>query len=417
MRRLSRRVVVTGLGAVTPVGTGTEAVWEGLLAGKSGVRPITEWDTSAFPARFAASVPEFDPLDYMERKDARHTDRFAQLGIAAADLAWKDSGLLSIDPERTGVIAGTGIGGMTTFVEQVGVLTTRGPSRVSPFFIPMMIGNILAGQLAIRFGLKGPNVTTVTACASSGNALGDALRAIQHGEADVMLAGGAESVLIPIAFAGFCSMRALSTRNDDYEHASRPFDRERDGFVMGEGAAFLVLESLEHAEARNAHIYAEFIGYGRSSDAYHVVEPHPEGEGAALAMERVLLDAGVKPEDVDYINAHGTSTPLGDQVETLAIKRVFGPHAYRLGVSSTKSVTGHLLGAAGALEAMATIQALDHQVMPPTANLTNPDPACDLDYIPNDPRPRDLEVAISNGFGFGGHNVSLAFRRWMPPSQ
>ncbi|MCL8207819.1 MAG: beta-ketoacyl-ACP synthase II [Actinomycetia bacterium] len=409
---MDRRVVVTGLGAVTPVGTGHEAFWEGLLAARSGVRPISHFDASAFPTRFAADVPDFDPARYLDRKDIRRTDRYAQLGIAAAQLAWDDAGLERVDPLRGGVLVGTGIGGIQSLVEQAEVLDKRGPSRVSPFFIPMMIGNMLAGLLAMRFGLQGPNVTTVTACASSGHALGDALRAIQSGEADVMLAGGAEAALIPLAFAGFCSMRALSTRNEDPEHASRPFDRDRDGFVMGEGAGFLVLESLEHARARGARIYAEFVGYGRSADAFHMVEPHPEGAGAVLCMERALEDAGLRPEDVDYINAHGTSTPLGDVAETVAIKRLFGEHAYRLAVSSTKSVTGHLLGAAGAVEAIATVKALAEQVIPPTANLDHPDPACDLDYVPGRPRPAALTVALSNAFGFGGHNVTLAFRRF-----
>jgi 3-oxoacyl-[acyl-carrier-protein] synthase II len=397
---------------VTPVGTGVEAFWQGLLAARSGVRPISHFDASAYPTRFAADVPDFDPARYLDRKDIRRTDRYAQLGIAAAQMAWDDAGLGRVDPLRGGVIVGTGIGGIQSLVEQAEILEHRGPSRVSPFFIPMMIGNMLAGLLAMRFGLHGPNVTTVTACASSGHALGEAFRAIQSGEAEVMLAGGAEAALIPLAFAGFCSMRALSTRNEDPEHASRPFDRDRDGFVMGEGAGFLVLESLAHARGRGARIYAELAGYGRSADAYHMVEPHPEGTGAVLSMERALEDAGIRPEEVDYINAHGTSTPLGDVAETLAIKRLFGEHAYRLAVSSTKSVTGHLLGAAGAVEAIATVKALAEQVIPPTANLENPDPACDLDYVPGRPRSASLTVALSNAFGFGGHNVTLAFRRF-----
>jgi 3-oxoacyl-[acyl-carrier-protein] synthase II len=410
---VDRRVVVTGLGAVTPVGVGTDRFWQGLLAAQSGIRPIDQFDASQLPTRFAASVPDFDPLAYLDRKEARHLDRFAQMGLAAAEMAWQDSGLRQVDPARAGVIAGTGIGGITTLLEQEAVLNNRGPSRVSPFLIPMMIGNILAGHAAIRFGLRGPNLTTVTACASSGHALGEALRAIQHGEADVMLAGGAESVMVPVAFAGFSSMRALSTRNDDYAHASRPFDRDRDGFVIGEGAGFVVLESFRHAERRGARIYAEFAGYGRSADAYHIVEPHPEGEGAALAMQRALDDAGLTVDDIDYINAHGTSTPVGDVAETVAIKRVFGERAYRIGVSSTKSVTGHLLGAAGAVEAVATVLALVHQTMPPTANLDHADPACDLDYVPREPRAAHLRAALSNAFGFGGHNATLAFRAWV----
>ena len=408
---MSRQVVITGLGAVTPIGIGRDAFWQGLLAARSGVRPIVEFDASSYPTRFAATIPDFDPLQYLERKEMRHMDRFTQLGMAAAQLAWDDAGITQVDAERSGVMVGTGIGGMGTLVNQLEVLNERGPSRVSPFFIPMMIGNILAGHIAIRFNLQGPNVTAVTACASSGHALGDALHAIQSGEADLVLAGGTESVILPIAFAGFCSMRALSTRNDDYEHASRPFDRDRDGFVIGEGAGFLVLESLEHARSRHAHVYAELVGFGRSADAFHIVEPHPEGTGAVLAMQRGLQDAGVSPADVDYINAHGTSTPLGDLAETIAIKRVFGEQAYRVAISSTKSMTGHLLGAAGAVEAIATVLAIRHQIIPPTANLVHPDPACDLDYVPLEPRAQPVRVAMSNAFGFGGHNATLVFRQ------
>jgi len=407
-----RRVVVTGLGVISPVGTGHAAFWEGLLAAKSGVRPIRSFDVSSYSTRFAADVPDFDPVQYVDRKDARHMDRYAQLGIAAAQLAWDDAGLSTADPARSGVLVGTGIGGMQTLVDQLHMLDARGPGRVSPFFIPMMIGNILAGHCAIRFHLEGPNVSITTACASSGHAVGEAFRAIRYGEADLMLSGGAEAVLLPIALAGFSSMRALSTKNDDYLHASRPFDRERDGFVMGEGAGMLILESLDHALARGAHIYAEVVGYGRSADAYHIVEPHPEGHGAVGAMQAALADADLLPEAIGYINAHGTSTPLGDAAETVAIKRVFGDHAYRLAVSSTKSVTGHLFGAAGAVEAIATVLALYYQTLPPTANLDYPDPACDLDYVPNAARPAAITAALSNAFGFGGHNASLAFGRW-----
>jgi 3-oxoacyl-[acyl-carrier-protein] synthase II len=412
------RVVVTGLGIVSPVGTGHQAFWEGLLAAKSGVRPIRTFDASTYPTRFAADVPDFDPAQYLDRKDIRHMDRFAQLGVAAAQLAWDDAGFSAgePDPERSGVLMGTGIGGMDTLVSQLKVLEARGPARVSPFFIPMMIGNMLAGHCAIRFNLRGPNVSTTTACASSGHALGDALRAIQYGEADVMLSGGAEAVLLPIALAGFSSMRALSTNNEDYAHASRPFDRDRDGFVMGEGAGVVVLESWEHAAARGAHIYAELAGYGRSADAYHIVEPHPDGDGAAAAMRAALADAGLHPEDIGYINAHGTSTPLGDLAETKAIKRVFGEHAYKLAVSSTKSVTGHLFGAAGAVEAIATTLALYRQVLPPTANLEHPDDECDLDYVPLTARPASVRAALTNAFGFGGHNASLALTTWAEAS-
>ena len=411
-RSCGRRVAITGLGVISPVGTGHRDFWSGLLAARSGARPIQAFDASGYPTRFAADVPDFDPGAYLDRKDVRHMDRFTQLGVAAAQLAWDDGGLGPVDPHRTGVSMGTGIGGMQTLVDQLHVLESRGPGRVSPFFIPMMIGNMLAGQCAIRFGLMGPNASVTTACASSGHAVGDALRAIQHGDADVMLAGGAEAVLLPIALAGFSSMRALSTNNDDYQHASRPFDARRDGFVMGEGAGVLVLEALDHAERRGAHIYAELVGYGRSADAHHMVEPHPDGAGAVAAMQAALADANLAPEDIGYINAHATSTPLGDAAETAAIKRVFGAHAYRLAVSSTKSVTGHLFGAAGAVEAIATALALHHEVLPPTANLESPDPECDLDYVPQVPRPLAVQAALSNAFGFGGHNASLAFRAW-----
>ncbi|CAB1129110.1 beta-ketoacyl-acyl carrier protein synthase II (involved in pimelate synthesis) [Candidatus Hydrogenisulfobacillus filiaventi] len=410
--RTRERVVVTGMGAVTPIGIGLEQFWEGLTSGVSGVGPVTSFDASPFPSRIAAEVRDFDPLRYMDRKEVRHTDRFVQFVLAAAGEAWADAGLGEVDPERAGSIVGTGIGGMSTLIDQHITLLDRGPGRISPFFIPMMIANIASGRLAINYGLNGPNVTTVSACASSGHAVGDAMRAIQWGEADVMLTGGTEAAVIPIAFAGFCAMKALSTRNDDPAHASRPFDRQRDGFVMGEGAGFLVLESERHARARGARIYAELVGYGRSADAYHVVEPHPEGLGAALAMRRALQDAGLAPEDVDYINAHGTATPKGDIAETLAIKRVFGDYAYRLPVSSTKSSTGHLLGAAGAVEMVASILALTKQVVPPTINLEEPDPECDLDYVPNQPREHRMEVVMSNTFGFGGQNCTLVAKEY-----
>ncbi len=410
----TRRVVITGLGVISPVGTGHRSFWDGLLAARSGVRPISRFDASNYPTRFAADVPDFDPAAYLDRKDVRHMDRYTQLGVAAAQLAWDDAELRSPDPWRSGVSMGTGIGGMETLVDQLHVLESRGPGRVSPFFIPMMIGNMLAGQTAIRFGLMGPNASVTTACASSGHAVGDAMRTIQHGDADLMLAGGAEAVLLPIALAGFSSMRALSTNNDDLAHASRPFDAQRDGFVMGEGAGVLVLEALDHAQARGVPIYAELVGYGRSADAYHMVEPHPDGDGAVAAMRAALQDAHLAPEAIGYINAHGTSTPLGDAAETAAIKRVFAAHAYQLAVSSTKSVTGHLFGAAGAVEAIATALALHHQVLPPTANWEHADPACDLDYVPNVPRPAHVAAALSNAFGFGGHNASLAFGVWPP---
>lgn len=408
------RVVVTGMGVISPVGSSLKSFWAGLISGRSAVGPVTRFDVSEFSTRIAAEVHDFDPLKYLEKKDARHMDRFVQLAIGAGQEAYDDAALPELDPDRAGVSVGTGIGGMETLTEQHQILLSRGPSRVSPFFIPKMIGNIAGGQLAMRFNFQGPNETLVTACASSGSALGDAMHAIQFGEADVMLTGGTEAVLLPISFAGFCAMKAMSIRNEDPEHASRPFDRERDGFVMGEGSGFVVLESLTHAKKRGARIYAELIGYGRSADAYHVVEPHPEGRGAAQAMRRAIQDAGIKPYEVDYINAHGTSTPKGDLAETLAIKNVFGAHAYNLAISSTKSSTGHLLGAAGAVEMIAAILALQYQTVPPTVNLDNPSPDCDLNYVPNHPQARDVHVVMSNAFGFGGQNASLVAREYIP---
>ncbi len=408
------RVVITGMGVISPVGSGLSAFWDGLTSGHSAVGPVTRFDVSQFSTRIAAEVHDFDPLRYLEKKEVRHMDRFVQLAIGAAQEAYNDAGLVEIDPARAGVAVGTGIGGMETLTEQHETLLTKGASRVSPYFIPKMIGNIAGGQLAIRFNFQGPNVTLVTACASSGSALGDAFRAIQYGEADIMLAGGAEAVLLPISFAGFCAMKAMSTRNDDPHHASRPFDRDRDGFVMGEGAGFLVLESLSFAQNRRARIYAELVGYGRSADAYHVVEPHPEGRGAIQSMYRALADAGLDPHEVDYINAHGTSTMKGDLAETLAIKNVFGDHAYQLAVSSTKSSTGHLLGAAGAVEMIASVMAIMRQQVPPTVNLDHASPDCDLNYVPNRPQNRRVRVVMSNAFGFGGQNASLIAREYIP---
>ncbi len=409
-----RRVVVTGMGVISPVGSTLDDFWSGLISGKSGVGPVTRFDVSDFPTRIAAEVKDFDPLKYVDRKEARHMDRFVQLAIGAAQEAFTDAGLHDPDPERTGVSVGTGIGGMETLTEQHEILLTRGPSRVSPFFIPKMIANIAGGQVAMRFNLQGPNVTLVTACASSGSAIGDALRAVQFGEADIMLAGGTEAVLLPISFAGFCSMKAMSTCNEDPAHASRPFDVRRDGFVMGEGAGFLVLESVESAQTRKAHIYAEIVGYGRSADAYHVVEPHPDGRGAVQAMRRALQDAALSPESIDYINAHGTSTQKGDLAETVAIKNVFGPHAYDLAVSSTKSVTGHLLGAAGAVELIASILAIQQQQVPPTANLEEPSADCDLNFVPKTAQKRPVHTVMSNAFGFGGQNAALIAQEYLP---
>jgi len=413
----AQRVVVTGMGVVTPVGTGVESFWQGITSGKSAVGPVTQFDASAFPTRIAAEIHDFDPANYMDRKDVRRADRFAQLAVAASQEAWKDANLSEINPERSGVLVGTGIGGMGTLIQQYDILRERGPERVSPFFIPMMIANIAGGQLAMRYGLLGPNATVVTACASSGNAIGDAMRTIQWGEADLMLTGGTEAVILSIAFAGFCAMKAMSTRNEEPEKASRPFDRERDGFVMGEGAGFLVLESLTHAQARNAPVYAELTGYGRSADAYHIVEPHPEGIGAAFSMRQALRDAHLAAEDIDYVNAHGTSTSKGDLAETLAIKDVFQDRAYRVAVSSTKSSTGHLLGAAGAVELIASILAIRHQTLPPTVNLDEPSAECDLDYVPNQARPARIRRIMSNAFGFGGQNATLIAEEFKQDAQ
>ncbi|MBE3590274.1 MAG: beta-ketoacyl-ACP synthase II [Firmicutes bacterium] len=404
------------MGVVTPVGVGVDAFWEGLVSGRSGVGRITRFDPSAFDVRIGAEVRDFDPLQYMDRKEARRTDRYAQFFVAAVRMAVEASGIdfSKVDGERVGVAFGSGIGGMETLYQQVQLLLERGPDRVSPFLVPMMIANIAAGQAAIDYGLRGPNATYVTACASSAHAIGEALRILQRGDADVMVVGGSEAAFVPIAIAGFSSMKALSTRNDDPERASRPFDAERDGFVMGEGAGALILETEAHARRRGARILAELCGYGSTADAYHITQPAPGGEGGARAMKLALKDAGLRPEDIDYINAHATSTPVGDAAETAAIKSVFGEHAHRLAVSSTKSMTGHLLGAAGAVEAIVCVKALLEQVLPPTINYEHPDPECDLDYVPNRARPAAVRAALTNSFGFGGHNVSLVFRRWEP---
>jgi 3-oxoacyl-[acyl-carrier-protein] synthase II len=385
-----------------------------LRTARNGIHRITRFDPTPFASHMAGEINDFDPASYMYKKESRRMDRFCQFGVAAARQAVEDAqlDLSREDPTRIAIAVGSGIGGIETFAEQVQVLETKGPGRVSPFFIPMMIPNMAAGQISIFLGLKGPSLTTVSACASSADAIGQALRLIQRGEADVVLAGGTEAPIAPISLAGFGSMKALSTRNDDPEHACRPFDRDRDGFVMGEGAGMVLVEELEHARARGARIYAELVGYGATSDAYHITAPPPGGEGSARAMAAALADAGLRPEDVDYINAHGTSTSYNDLYETQAIKSVFGDHAYRIPVSSTKSMTGHLLGAAGAVEFIACLFALQEGLLPPTINLENPDPECDLDYVPNTPRPAQVNVVLSNSFGFGGHNVTLALRRY-----
>jgi len=409
-----RRVVITGVGAVTPVGNTADEFWAALVAGRSGIGPITRFDATGYATRIAGEIKGFDPLKYIDKKDDRKFDLFLKYAVACAVMAVEDAGLKTdrVDSTRFGVLVGSGIGGIETLLDNYETLRTKGPDRVSPFFIPMIIVNMASGVISMRFGAKGPNSSVVTACATGNHAIGDAMKIIQRGDADVMIAGGSEAIVIPITIAGFCQMKAMSTRNDDPTRASRPFDVERDGFVCGEGGGLVVLESLEHARARDARIYAEVVGYGMTGDAHHMTAPDPEGDGAARAMAAALRDASLEPSAVGYINAHGTSTPYNDKFETIAIKRVFGEHARRLAVSSTKSMTGHLLGAAGGIEAIATAFALHHGVLPPTMNYEKPDPDCDLDYIPNQARKQDVEVALSNAFGFGGTNATLAFRKY-----
>ncbi|MEO5509888.1 MAG: beta-ketoacyl-ACP synthase II [Longimicrobiales bacterium] len=411
-----RRVVITGVGMLSPVGNDVAETWAGLLAGRSGAGPITQFDTTDHDVRFAAEVKGFDPEKFLERKEARRMDRFAQFAVAASQQAMDDAGLSGkpdgIDFDRVGVIIGSGIGGIATFEEQARVMVERGPKRISPFFVPMFIPDIAAGHVSMRFGARGPNYCTVSACASSAHAIGDAFRIIRHGDADVMIAGGTEATVTPLTIAGFANMKALSSRNDSPETASRPFDATRDGFVLGEGAGVIVMEALEHAQKRGAKILAEVIGFGQSGDAYHLTAPAPEGAGAQLAMKAALKDAGLKTTDVDYINAHGTSTPMNDLNETLAVKAVFGDHAYNLVMGSTKSMTGHLLGAAGAIEAVIATKVINEGIIPPTINFHEADPACDLNYAHNGKVERNVDVAISNSFGFGGHNVCLAFSKY-----
>ena len=409
-----RRVVITGVGAVTPLGNTAEEFWAGLLEGRSGIGPITRFDTTGYPTRIAGEVQGFEPLNYIDKKEARKLDPFLKYAIACAVMAVEDAGLDvgKVDGARFGVLVGSGIGGIETLLDSHEVLRTKGPDRVSPFFIPMLIINMASGLISMRFGAKGPNSSVVTACASGNHAIGDAMKIIERGDADVMIAGGAEAIIVPLTIAGFCQMKAMSTRNDEPTKASRPFDAGRDGFVCGEGGGLVVLESLEHASQREARIYAEVVGYGMTSDAHHMTAPDPEGDGAARAMAGALSDAGLDPTAVSYINAHGTSTPYNDKFETIAIKRVFGDHAYRLAVSSTKSMTGHLLGAAGGIEAIATALAIQHGILPPTVNYETPDPDCDLDYVPNQARKQEIEVALTNAFGFGGTNATLALRKF-----
>lgn len=411
---MKRRVVITGVGVISPVGNDAETFWKSLLEGKSGIDKITSFDASDYPTQIAGEVKNFEPEQYMDKREVRRTDRYVQFALAAAKMALQDAKLEITDEmaEQVGVYIGSGIGGLATWEDQHQVLMEKGPRRVSPFFIPMMIANMASGLVSIEFGAKGPTSSAITACATGTNAIGDAFRLIQHGHANVMITGGAEATIRPMAMAGFCAMKAMSTRNDEPQKASRPFDRDRDGFVMGEGAGILILEELEHAKKRGATIIAEVIGYGMSADAHHITAPSPGGEGAARCMRMALRDAEVAPEAVGYINAHGTSTDQGDIAETMAIKAVFGEHAYKLAVSSTKSMTGHLLGATGGIEAIATAFALRDQVLPPTINLEHPDPECDLDYVPHVARKADVDVAISNTFGFGGHNATIVLKRY-----
>lgn len=408
------RVVITGLGVISPLGIGKEKFWEGLVAGRSGITSITRFPVADFPTQIAGEVRDFDPGLYLDRKEARRMDRYTQYAVAATAMAQADAHLdfSREDPDQVGVIIGTGIGGTETFEEQHQILLEKGPGRVSPFFIPMMIADMAAGYIAILFGARGSNFTIVNACASSANAIGEAFRVLQRGEAEVVITGGAEASVTPMALAGFCALKALSRRNEKPTEASRPFDRERDGFVLGEGAAILILETLAHAQARRAPIYAEIVGYGCTADAYHITAPDPSGAGAVKAMTRALEDAGLSPAEIDYINAHGTSTDLNDKYETKAIKEVFKEDAFRIPVSATKSMTGHLLGAAGALELAACALSVKEGIIHPTINYEFPDPECNLDYVPNVARKKEIQAAISNSFGFGGHNVTLVLKKW-----
>ncbi len=409
------RVVVTGIGVLSCIGQAKDEFWDSLAAGRSGIAEVTNIDASQYPCRIAGEVKEFDPGDYMEKREAKKVDRFTQFAVAAALDAWRDAGLdENREREDAGVLVGSGIGGIKTIEDQLEILRTKGPRRVSPFFIPALIANMASGYISIMLKLRGPNSTVVTACATATHAIGDAYHVVRRGDASVMVAGGAEAAISHLGFAGFCAARALSYRNDEPQKASRPFDKERDGFVMGEGAGVVILESLEHAQERGARIYGEVIGYGMSGDAHHITSPDPDGRGAYLSMSRALGSAGLETHQVDYINAHGTSTEYNDKIETAAIKKLFGPHAYELAISSTKSMTGHLLGAAGGIEIIATLLSIQHQTVHPTINYEYPDPECDLDYTPNQARKRTINIAISNSFGFGGTNATLAVKRFEP---
>jgi 3-oxoacyl-[acyl-carrier-protein] synthase II len=406
-----KRIVITGLGVVTPIGIGIKKFWFSLVTGKCGIDRITRFDCRDFTTKIAAEVKDFAPEEYMSKKELKHLDRFTQYAIAATKMALEDSKIGSIDTDRIGVIMGCGIGGSETWEVQHSNLIKKGPKRVSPFFIPMMIANMASGQISMHFNLKGPNFTIVNACASGTNAIGEAFKLLQKGDADIMVAGGTEASITPLSLAGFSSMRALSVRNDEPSKASRPFDKERDGFVMGEGAGIVVMETLENALKRSADIYAEVIGYGSSADAYHLTQPSPDGEGTSRALKAAMDDAGIVPEQVDYINAHGTSTELNDKFETIAIKNTFGKHAYNLAISSTKSMTGHLLGAAGAVELVATTLTVFEDTIPPTINYEFVDPECDLDYVPNKAIQRVVNIAVSNSMGFGGHNACIILKK------
>ena len=417
---MARRVVVTGLGLITPVGNTVETTWAALMSGRNGVGPIQKFDTEKFSVKFAAEVKDFDPLKFIPKKEARKMGAFIHYAIAAATEAMADSGLQLTEDgkfpaelaENAGTYISSGIGDFWAIEREHSKLLNDGPDRVSPFFIVSAIVNLAAGQVSIRYGAKGPNSATATACSAGAHAIGDSFKIIQRGDADIMICGGAESAITPMSVAGFASMRALSTRNDDPQHASRPFERDRDGFVIGEGAGIMILEELEMAKARGARIYAELVGYGMTADAFHLTMPDETGSGAIRVMQKTIRDAGIQPEQVGYINAHGTSTPYNDKFETLAIKQTFGAHAYKLAVSSTKSMTGHLLGAAGGIEGVFSVLSLHRKVLPPTINYVNSDPDCDLDYVPNQPREAEVEYALSNSFGFGGTNAALLFKRY-----
>ena len=410
-----RRVVITGLGVVAPNGNNVGEYWENLVAGKGGAGRVTHFDTDGFSSQVACEVKNFKPEKYIDRKALRRMDTFVQYALAGAVMAMEDAGLKvgqdDLDATRIGIIVGSGIGGIGVIEQQHALLLDKGPRRVTPLLIPMLISNMASGQLSIYFNAKGPNSCVVTACATAAHSIGDAYRVIERGDADVMIAGGTEAAITPLGFAGFCMMKALSTRNDDPEHASRPFDRERDGFVVGEGSGILILEEYDRAKKRGADIYAEIVGYGITADAYHITAPDPEGEGSTRAMKMAIEHAGLNPEDVDYINAHGTSTPLNDVAETIAIKKVFGDRAYKVAISSTKSMTGHLLGAAGGVESVAAVLTIRNGIIHPTINYEYPDPECDLDYVPNEARQADVKVVITNSFAFGGQNATLAFKR------